>query len=27
MIDWIKYENPLWYKVPFIRKYLIDEDK
>ena len=23
VIDWIKYENPLWYKVPFIRKYII----
>ena len=22
VIDWIKYENPLWYKVPFISKYL-----
>jgi LAGLIDADG endonuclease len=22
IIDWIKYENPLWYKVPFVRKYL-----
>lgn len=24
MIDWIKYNNPLWYKVPFVRKYLIE---
>lgn len=27
MIDWIKYENPMWYKVPFVIKYLLDEDK
>lgn len=27
IIDWIKYENPLWYKVPFVRKYLIEENK
>ena len=27
IIDWIKYENPLWYKVPFVRKYLIGMDK
>nr|AYE93283.1 LAGLIDADG homing endonuclease [Termitomyces sp.] len=26
IIDWIKYDNPLWYKVPFVRKYLIDMD-
>jgi len=26
MINWIKYENPLWYKVPFI-KYLTYENK
>jgi hypothetical protein len=24
IIDWIKYLNPLWYKVPFVRKYLIE---
>jgi len=24
IIDWIKYDNPLWYKVPFVRKYLIE---
>ena len=24
MIDWMKYNNPLWYKVPFVRKYLIE---
>ena len=23
VIDWIKYQNPLWYKVPFVSKYLI----
>ena len=23
VIDWIKYENPLWYKVPFVEKYLL----
>jgi len=23
VIDWIKYENPLWYKVPFVNKYLL----
>lgn len=23
VIDWIKYENPLWYKVPFVIKYLL----
>ena len=23
VIDWIKYENPLWYKVPFVSKYLL----
>lgn len=22
VINWIKYENPLWYKVPFVSKYL-----
>ena len=27
VIDWIKYENPLWYKVPFVVKYLIYENK
>nr|AYM32755.1 LAGLIDADG homing endonuclease [Termitomyces sp.] len=27
IIDWIKHDNPLWYKAPFIRKYLIDMDK
>jgi hypothetical protein len=24
VIDWIKYNNPLWYKVPFVSKYLLD---
>lgn len=23
IIDWIKYNNPLWYKVPWVSKYLI----
>lgn len=23
IIDWIKYHNPIWYKVPFVRKYLL----
>lgn len=27
MIDWVKYENPLWYKVPFVSKYLLYKDK
>jgi len=27
LIDWIKYENPLWYKVPFISKYIQYKDK
>jgi hypothetical protein len=27
MIDWIKYENPLWYKVPCVKQYLIHKDK
>jgi hypothetical protein len=22
MINWIKYNNPLWYKVPFVTKHL-----
>lgn len=26
VIDWIKYENPLWYKVPFVNKYLLYKD-
>jgi len=26
MIDWIKYNNPLWYKVPFVSKYLLYKD-
>lgn len=24
VINWIKYDNPLWYKVPFISKYLLN---
>lgn len=27
VIDWIKYDNPLWYKVPFINKYLLYKDE
>jgi len=27
VINWIKYENPLWYKVPFVTKYLFPLDK
>jgi len=27
LIDWYKYDNPLWYKVPFINKYLLSKDK
>lgn len=27
MIDWFKYENPLWYKVPCVNKYLLYNDK
>ena len=27
VIDWIKYENPLWFKVPFVSKYLSYENK
>ena len=23
IIDWIRYENPLWYKVPCVKKYLL----
>nr|YP_010424028.1 hypothetical protein NQV51_mgp27 [Aspergillus sclerotioniger]USH57626.1 hypothetical protein [Aspergillus sclerotioniger] len=26
VIDWIKYDNPLWYKVPFVSKYLLYKD-
>lgn len=26
VINWIKYENPLWYKVPFVNKFLIYKD-
>ena len=24
VIDWIKYQNPLWYKTPFVHKYLLN---
>ena len=27
VIDWIKYENPLWFKVPFVYKYLSYDNK
>jgi hypothetical protein len=27
IIDWLKYENILWYKVPFVNKYLLHKDK
>ena len=27
VIDWIKYQNPLWYKVPFIEKHLMSKHK
>ncbi len=27
VIDLIKYDNPLWYKVPCIYKYLLYKDK
>ncbi len=27
IIDWVKYQNPLWYKIPFVNKYLISKDK
>lgn len=27
IIDFIKYENPLWYKVPFVYKFLLNKDK
>jgi hypothetical protein len=27
VIDWIKYQNPLWYKVPFVNRYLTHKDK
>lgn len=26
LINWIKYENPLWYKVSFVNKFLIYKD-
>jgi hypothetical protein len=27
MIDWIQYENPLWYKVPCVKEHLLYKDK
>ena len=27
MIDWLKYENSLWYKIPCVSKYLLYKDK
>ena len=27
IINWVKYENPLWYKVPCVNKYLLYKDK
>jgi hypothetical protein len=27
VLNWIKYDNPLWYKVPFVTKYIIYKDK
>ena len=27
VINWIKYKNPLWYKVPFVNRYLLAEYK
>ena len=27
IIDWIKYDNPLWYKVPWLNKYLLYKGK
>ena len=27
VINWLKYKNPLWYKVPFVNKYLLAEYK
>ena len=27
VINWIKYDNPLWYKVPFVTKYLLYKNK
>ena len=27
LIDWIKYDNPLWYKIPFVSKYLTYQNK
>ncbi len=27
LLNWIKYDNPLWYKVPFVTKYLLNKDQ
>ena len=27
VLNWIKYNNPLWYKVPFVTKYLLYKNK
>lgn len=27
MIDWLKHDNPLWYKIPCVNKYLLYKDK
>ena len=27
VIDWIKYDNPLWYKIPFVSKHLTYQNK
>ena len=27
VLNWIKYDNPLWYKVPFVTKYLLYKSK
>ena len=27
VINWIKYDNPLWYKVPFVAKYILYKEK
>lgn len=27
LLNWIKHDNPLWYKVPFVTNYLLNKDK
>jgi hypothetical protein len=27
VLNWIKYDNPLWYKVPFVTRYFLCKDK